>query len=70
MFCAAAGTVCEAVDPGEGHRGENKSDMNNHLPEHRLMRHFVGIDECFEQMNGRDADKGHGQLHFEQNFKN
>lgn len=68
MFCAVAGTIRKAVDPGECHRGEDESDMNNHLPEHSLMSYFFRVNERFKQVNGRDADEGHGQLHFEQNF--
>ena len=57
---------CEALDPGEKDGGCNEGDVNDDLPhDHPVIGDFFDVDEGFEEVNGRDANKGRGEFDLE-----
>ncbi|CAM2158005.1 hypothetical protein PT2222_40003 [Paraburkholderia tropica] len=55
----------DAVDPRHHERREQEGDVDRHLPDHGALGNGVGIDEGFQQMNRRNADERHRELHLE-----
>lgn len=39
--------------------------MGNTLPHDLFFRQIVGVEEGLQQIDGRDADDGHGQFDFQ-----
>ena len=50
--------VHQAVCPGDGQSTEQKSDVNECLPQQNFLAVIFRIDKRLQQVNGRDANDG------------
>ncbi len=59
--------IGNAVRNRQQQRRKHERKMQQKLPQDRMVRHWFSayFNEGFEQIDGRNANEGGGQLHFE-----
>ena len=63
------GAVYDFVRPRHGQCGDEEAEMDKELPHHHLLRQAACVDKGLQQVDGRNADDGHGQLHFQHGMR-
>ena len=57
--------VHQSVCPCDGQSTQQKSNVNQRLPQQNLIAVIFGIDKRFQQVDGRDTNDGRAQFDLE-----